>query len=738
MKKLIVKCLSICLLNICFTYQSNAQELITTPVDATDADMLVNLLLGDNVNFSNAVLITDNIGTNTSLSRAAGFFEKGNTTNIGLDAGVLLTTGSVNYAVGPNLSTGQGVPTSNNGAPGDPAISNSNDATVLQFNFIPHGEHFSFRYVFASEEYPEFVCDEFNGASTFNDAFRFLLTGSNPNGSNYDAENIALLPGGEVVSINNVNDDECGEDNVEFYVSNPEGDNTTIQYDGFTTVLTAQADVVPCQTYTIRLVIADRYDYHFDSAVFLEGGSFTATGMAPLDVDFTFRDDAGDAQSQFCFGESVILDATASDESERWYIEIREYNIGGSAANEIPLRSCITEISTDPLETLDMEEVWASCTGVDNEPNELMPGFEYVVTLALADACGNEGKQTQMFSVICCESEEFCTADFYLKDLGVMDSTISFFTVNIDASTNPWSQSNWFLFTHEEPGEGPYTPVASVSNSGLEFETNFGTCYTLVHQVVSDCGVCCFFQEVCIDTSGETTVSEPDGMEGINCEDLDIGFCSLTKITGLDCESDEEAVTLTWDAVPNVESYLVDVFVNDPACCKFQGGGIPFPGTGDGTQYEVQYETTTNSILTEIKDGSCFSWQVTAICKENNTTTSDRICTSGFCKLAGGGDIGDIIINPLMQFDGDQIEVYPNPSSAVVNFSVNMMKTSSTASVNIYDTNYRLVETITDFNHSGNLIAGKWQIDSRINNGIYFLEIVLDHAIMTEKILVAK
>ncbi|MEL6970030.1 MAG: choice-of-anchor L domain-containing protein [Bacteroidota bacterium] len=46
-----------------------------------------------------------------------------------------------------------------NDAPGDPAIDNSFDTTVLQFDFVPDGNSFSFRYVFASEEYPEYACN---------------------------------------------------------------------------------------------------------------------------------------------------------------------------------------------------------------------------------------------------------------------------------------------------------------------------------------------------------------------------------------------------------------------------------------------------------------------------------------------------------------------------------------------------------------------------------------------------
>src|SRR5690554_5755127 len=46
-----------------------------------------------------------------------------------------------------------------------------NDIAALSFDFISIGDEISFRYVFASEEYPQYVC------SSFNDAFGFFIDG---------------------------------------------------------------------------------------------------------------------------------------------------------------------------------------------------------------------------------------------------------------------------------------------------------------------------------------------------------------------------------------------------------------------------------------------------------------------------------------------------------------------------------------------------------------------------------
>ncbi|MEB3174235.1 MAG: PEP-CTERM sorting domain-containing protein, partial [Cyanobacteriota bacterium] len=131
------------------------------------------------------------------------------------------------------------------------------DANSITFDFIPTTNQVTFQYVFASEEYNEFV------GSSFNDVFGFFL----------DGNNIAFLPGTTTpVAINNVNNGA----NSGVYI-----DNTVIpnpidsQYDGFTRVLTVLADVTPGQVHTIKLAIADSGDSILDSGVFISGSTFS-------------------------------------------------------------------------------------------------------------------------------------------------------------------------------------------------------------------------------------------------------------------------------------------------------------------------------------------------------------------------------------------------------------------------------------------------------------------------------
>jgi len=202
----------------------------------------------------------------------------------------MLATGDINVAVGPNNSNGATLPpfgvcfTCSDDDLEDILGGDvfTQDAVVIEFDFVPQSDILSFNYIFASEEYPEYVC------SPFNDIFAFLLSGPNPAGGNYTNTNIALVPGTNIpVAINSVNtgfpgyyyydasgclDSGGSLDYSAFYNDNAGG--SSVQFDGFTDKFQATANVIPCETYHIKLAIADLTDGFFDSAVFLEENSF--------------------------------------------------------------------------------------------------------------------------------------------------------------------------------------------------------------------------------------------------------------------------------------------------------------------------------------------------------------------------------------------------------------------------------------------------------------------------------
>ncbi len=277
---------SLILVSMLFMGLSTQAQLVVNNAP-TPTQLVQTVLLGGGVTASN---ITFNGASGATQTEQMGTFD-GTTSNIGLPSGVLMGTGDINVAPGPNVGGGSTMGGGNFGF-GDADLTQisgvtHNDAAILEFDFIPTGDTLRFRYVFASEEYDEYVC------GSVNDAFGFFLSGPGFAGPFANgAVNLALIPGGSIpVSINTVNLGVSGSAgtlsncqaldpnfaaNSIYYNTNAGG--TTVEYDGFTVVLTAFA-LVSCGTqYHIKMAIADGGDTVFDSGVFLEAGSFTSTG----------------------------------------------------------------------------------------------------------------------------------------------------------------------------------------------------------------------------------------------------------------------------------------------------------------------------------------------------------------------------------------------------------------------------------------------------------------------------
>ncbi len=232
-------------------------------------------------------VVFSNVSVDCPGSEQIALFN-GTNSNIGMDRGVLLTTGSVISAIGPNNATGKGFQLNEDGDPDLDSIAEVQtfDACKVEFDMETAGDSLNFDFVFASEEYPQFI-------NNINDAFGFFISGPGINGPFLDsAINIAVLPDGvtpvSITNINNGNTNNGPCKNCQFYVSNGTGDalepqytdNRVVQYDGFTTVLTASHPVIPCQKYHLKLVIADAKDRLQDSGVFLKQGSFKSKTAA--------------------------------------------------------------------------------------------------------------------------------------------------------------------------------------------------------------------------------------------------------------------------------------------------------------------------------------------------------------------------------------------------------------------------------------------------------------------------
>lgn len=232
----------------------------------------------------------------SGIASSVGLFSGGNNV-IGLEQGIVMTTGAAQTS---NMGTGVDAPSTTtasvpNGSTASspnifPLVNNQDifDVAVYTIRFVPERDSIRFRYVFGSDEYPDFVC------SNFNDVFGFFLT--DPNGNTI---NLAMVPGTDLpVTINSVNSGQPGDHPVVFpgFCLPPNGSLENEQffnvagelpvYNGFTDVFTARAGVTPCQEYTMELVIADIGDRLWDSGIFLEANSFCSYGpLAESNID---------------------------------------------------------------------------------------------------------------------------------------------------------------------------------------------------------------------------------------------------------------------------------------------------------------------------------------------------------------------------------------------------------------------------------------------------------------------
>lgn len=236
-----------------------------------------------------------------------GYFER-STSNFPFENGIMLSTGNANsggnatninilndgelsWGTDPDLEVALGT-------------TNTHNATSIEFDFISVSNLIQFNYILASEEYfGNFPCE-------YSDGFAFLIKEA---GTNDPYTNIALVPGTNIpVNTNTVHDEIvgfCPAENEQYFDGYSVGDTN---YNGRTTVLTASANIQPNVQYHIKLVIADQSDENYDSAVFIQGNSFTPTVELGPDVttcatSYTINGDIQNPLATYAWYENNIL-----------------------------------------------------------------------------------------------------------------------------------------------------------------------------------------------------------------------------------------------------------------------------------------------------------------------------------------------------------------------------------------------------------------------------------------------
>lgn len=297
------------LLILCFS-QTLLAQYVSVDANSYTAQQLIEDILIDSACISDVVVTNTVSGDFQGSDRSYGYF-MANNSGFPFDQGLVLSTGKLANVAGPNTSLSDD---DAHGWLGDADLEfvldeqNTTNATILEFEFTAVAEAISFRYLFASEEYQQGDPN----TCRFSDLFGFLIRPID----DQRYTNIALVPDTQTpVKVTTVHPGIAGGcdpiNEAYFGAFNPS--DAPINFNGQTAVLTAATEVIPDTRYHVKLVIADEKNYRYDSAVFLEAGSFGL--QTDLGSDRLIA-----VGSALCQNQTLELDATTtSAQSYDWY-----------------------------------------------------------------------------------------------------------------------------------------------------------------------------------------------------------------------------------------------------------------------------------------------------------------------------------------------------------------------------------------------------------------------------------
>lgn len=289
-----------------FSICINTAEIIIVNTSQTAQQLVQDVLIGT------PCMVVSNIATSGgatyNLPSSIGTFNKSNA-SFPLESGIVLSTGAATKVPGPNKTYQNNV----SGWPGDQELAqimgmgNYMDATSLEFDFVPVIDHISFDYLFASGEYGMYQC-------AYADAFAFILTDVLTGVKT----NLAVVPGTNTpVAVTTINDAQyipsgvatCPSVNSQYFGSyyGTVPFAAPINFNGITVPMTAQSAVTPGHQYHIKIVIANRSDHLYNSAVFLKAGSFN---IGSIDSGYTQL--TSSAGPVLCNGQSTLLSVNGS------------------------------------------------------------------------------------------------------------------------------------------------------------------------------------------------------------------------------------------------------------------------------------------------------------------------------------------------------------------------------------------------------------------------------------------
>ncbi len=235
--------------------------------EGTNANDLANTIFGDGVTVNNATYYGD--------SRSAGIYTNAESVMPGVapsDTGVIMSTGYAEDVTNSFWDANRSASTSTNTSGTDfnnqlntAAGTYTYDASILDVDFTPDSGLMTMKFVFSSEEYPEFQ------NSIYQDFFGVWING----------QQVPLAVGNGDTDPGNINT----ANNINMYVDNS-SDTYNTEMDGFTITMSLTMKVNPDVTNSIRIAIADVSDLSYDSNVMIAADSVQTDMVAVEDSVF--------------------------------------------------------------------------------------------------------------------------------------------------------------------------------------------------------------------------------------------------------------------------------------------------------------------------------------------------------------------------------------------------------------------------------------------------------------------
>ena len=590
----------------------SSQNNITVDSQSLNPQQLIEDVLIDSDCIENVVVTNAVSGDFNGAEFSYGTFDATGTT-FPFERGIVLSTGRLSNVPGPNDSL------SDDDAPGwggdndlEVALDESNtfNATILEFDFIAITEQVSFRYIFASEEYQEGNPN----SCVFSDLFGFLIR---PTGTSDPYENIALVPGTSTpVKATTVTPGVAGScpPQNEIFFGNYNGVVAPINFNGQTDILTATATIIPGESYHVKLVIADEQNFRFDSAVFLEAGSFNLS--VDLGLDRLLATD-----NPLCEDDILTLNAFIDGGTYIWYRD-------GIPQNTMPCAACFEF--------------------------EVSEAGTYAVEVFLGGSCVANGE------VVIEYSQNPIITDIVVTECDLDQDGLTFFNL-IDAvseilNNNPdLSITNFFLseaaaMSGDDPIQNPEDFENTIVNQVVfvKVENNFG-CFDIaeIELRISNNILTIPLIEAC-------DFGELDGLTTFNLDEVNMAIANQIPVGAVvsffenenDAFSDRNALPINYEnSIPDAETIFVKV-ESGSDCYAISEVNLSVKFTPEISEDEtIIYCTDTfpetirllGGVLNDLPNNYFYEWQL------NGTTL---VTTTSFIDINETGIYTVIITDP--------------------------------------------------------------------------------------------